>query len=1029
MPPTPFFQIGDTVLLRSNRAAVGRITRKPELDDGEYWYRVNFGKRVEVVVEDDLEMLEEDDDSIENLVAQGRWGRIESFRCALAVERITRENRSTVYSFKAQRILFEPYQYKPLLKILDSADRRLLIADEVGLGKTIEAGLVQTELEARHPLERILIACPSRLREKWREELNRKFDQDFEIYDKPSLMRFLDRVRESPRRSRFRGIVSIQTLRNQELREHLIAELPDIDMVVVDEAHHARNPATQTSETLRELCSIGNCVLLLTATPLHLGSRDLFTLLNALRPTEFRDAEVFDRELRHHQGVIEAELLVRARTDDALRQAACRLEEVFLDGIVEDMQDPLARRVVADIREHPPEDPRGWVELERQIQDLHPLASILTRTRKRDVQEHAPTRRAGVHRCQWTAEEDDAYRRLVSSASSRGWIRQGLGFAEIQRARQAASCLPAAYDKHLAGTGTTDDEAVELSDILPSDAPGEAVAARISGDASDSGGWSGGDSKYAKLREILDIVSAEEPQAKVLIFSYFKGTVSYLANRLEREGFPALWIHGGVPSTPNRPEQDERGKRIRQFREDPKIRVLVSTEVGSEGLDFQFCHHLVNYDLPWNPMVVEQRIGRIDRFGQESNVIHIHNLVVEGTVEDRILLRLYRRIGIFEQSIGDLEAILGETVSELQRDYVSGRLTPTEAEARVEQAARAINQRRMHLEELESIAADLFGHEEYIRQEMERVGRLGRFISEEAMLAVLRSYLQANHPSIRLWDEESGILGMRLTDELRRDIQDATRGGHPWIDRSREGRLLITTQGDIAFRRPDVELVNVSHPLLKAAVNGVREQLKAAVSRVGQAVVSLDSNEDMELVAGTYFIVVYIHQVDGIRARRIVETIAWLENPGELLDAETSERLMHLVTERGTQWDRCGDGPPLPTVVWKRITAEARIRNRQIKEREERENEALYARRKRVLEAEYLHGREVKATRLETARARGRREQVLRAFQGQLDKADADYREQLERLEDTRRVRARLSEPVAACLVDLRRELTGGTSP
>ena len=95
-------------------------------------------------------------------------------------------------------------------------------------------------------------------------------------------------------------------LRSQELREHLLAELPDIDMVIVDEAHHARNPATQTSETLRELGSIGDCVLLLTATPLHLGSRDLFTLLNALRPTEFRDSEVFDRELSHHRGVIEA---------------------------------------------------------------------------------------------------------------------------------------------------------------------------------------------------------------------------------------------------------------------------------------------------------------------------------------------------------------------------------------------------------------------------------------------------------------------------------------------------------------------------------------------------------------------------------------------------------------------------------------------------------------------------------------------------------------------------------------------------
>ena len=420
-------------------------------------------------------------------------------------------------------------------------------------------------------------------------------------------------------------------------------------------------------------------------------------------------------------------------------------------------------------------------------------------------------------------------------------------------------------------------------------------------------------------------------------------------------------------------------------------------------------------------MVVEQRIGRIDRFGQESAVIHVHNLVVEGTVEDQILLRLYQRLGIFEQSIGDLEAILGETVSELQRDYVSGRLTPEEAEARVEQAARAINQRRSHLEQLEKNAADLFGHEEYIRQEMERVGRLGRFVSEEAMLAVIRSYLQAHHPSIGLWDEETGILGMRLTDDLRRDIQDASRGGQLWVDRSREGRLFITTQGDVAFRRPDVELVNVSHPLLKAAVAGVGEQLKDAVSRVGQAVVALDTDEDREIPEGTYFVVVFTHQVEGIRARRILETIAWNEGAGDLLDSELSERLMHLVVQRGVEWDRSDDGHAMPVTVWKRIVTEARTRNRQLLDREKRENEALYARRKRVLEAEYLHDREVKSTRLETARGRGRGEGVLRAFQGQLDKADSEYRDRINNLEENRDVRARLWGPVAACLVEIRR--------
>src|SRR5262249_23474138 len=133
----------------------------------------------------------------------------------------------------------------------------------------------------------------------------------------------------------------------------------------------------------------------------------------------------------------------------------------------------------------------------------------------------------------------------------------------------------------------------------------------------------GPDSKFEKLLELLRMVWGEDPAAKVLIFTYFVGTSRYLEAELTARGFPALRIAGDVPSDAKSPEGDERGQVMRRFREEAGVRVLVSTEVGSEGLDFQFCYHLVNYDLPWNPMVVEQRIGRIDRFGQEKDKVHI----------------------------------------------------------------------------------------------------------------------------------------------------------------------------------------------------------------------------------------------------------------------------------------------------------------------------------------------------------------------------------------------------------------------
>ena len=386
--------------------------------------------------------------------------------------------------------------------------------------------------------------------------------------------------------------------------------------------------------------------------------------MNALRPTEFRDDRVFDQELKRYAGVHIASGLVRTMKPEELTQARGFLESIFVDGVDPDRQNPLAVQVLEDIAEHPPEERRDWVDLERRIQELHPLGTIVTRTRKRDVLEHAPMRKANVLLCQWTEEEDELYRKLVKGSTQGGWINERLSLGQIQRARQAASCLPAAALCHQERAVTSDDEAVELTDILPSDLPEKANGGDNDRNATARLPQIIRDSKYEKLREVLQLLWKDDPKPKVLIFTFFVGTAAYLEERLKAEGIQTLRIAGNVASNPHQPERDERGKRMRKFHDDPNVRVLVSTEVGSEGLDFQFCHHLVNYDLPWNPMIVEQRIGRIDRYGQREAVVHIHNLVVQGTVEEKILLRLYERIGIFRESIGDLESILGETISQ-----------------------------------------------------------------------------------------------------------------------------------------------------------------------------------------------------------------------------------------------------------------------------------------------------------------------------------------------------------------------------
>jgi hypothetical protein len=284
------------------------------------------------------------------------------------------------------------------------------------------------------------------------------------------------------------------------------------------------------------------------------------------------------------------------------------------------------------------------------------------------------------------------------------------------------------------------------------------------------------------------------------------------------------------------------------------------------------------------------------------------------------------------------------------------------------------------------------------------------------MLAVLEGFLQARHPSARSWEEPEGVFHLRLSDELRRDIQAATAPGELWVERSRRGVYSFCFDGERAYTHPEVDLINVSHPFLKAAVGAVSKQLEAAHARAARGVLALPPGEDQEIADGTYFVLVFSHAVEGIRARRVLEPIAWSEERKQVLPAEAGERLLHLIQERGLEWDAARPSPPLPQETWERMEAEARGRNRALRESEKRENEARYVRRKGMLDAEFEHDRRAKAARLKTAEDRGRT-RVIEPMKGQLRKAEATFRTRLEELERLRETRCSLSESIAACLV------------
>ncbi len=1007
---SPRFQLHQAVIHRTRRE-LGQVVGEPEAEDGEWWYRVQLRDLIVQAVEEDLDPAASEAGTIEEIALEGSWGQLGAFRRAIALARLERADGQVLYSYRSQRILFQAYQYKPLLKFLQSPDRRLLIADEVGLGKTIEAGLILTELQSRTHVSVVLVACPSRLRDKWREELNRKFGQSFEIYSGKELLQAIRaREDEEGQQQALYAIASLETMRRKQVAEELAARVGNIDLLIVDEAHHGRNRSTLTSKLLRDLAGQAEAALMLSATPIHLGSGDLHTLLHTLRPSEFPSPEALDLQLRQYEFVRRAASAIRSCDEQGRRAALEALEGGFGGSGSMVRQTPLSAAVIGDLQSTGERTRRDWIELERRINELHPNAGIITRTRKRDVQEKAAVRQAVTVNCEFTEQEQIAYDDLMAMVRSDA-ESSGSSLAAITRSRQAASSLRATL-RNLglrADLGETDPEDSdmdrEVADWAALAAAGERL--RISGDV---------DSKLEKLDEILCGIEAEHPGSKVVVFTTFRATASYLEQELGRRGHRCKRIDGSVPSDPSDPERDVRGLAIRDFREDPEIRVLVSTEVGSEGLDFQFASNLVNYDLPWNPMVVEQRIGRIDRFGQEAPKIGIWNMVLNGSIEDRIRERLFDRIGVFRQSIGDLEPILGSRLNEIANQLLNQKLSPEQAERETDRIAAAVEQQRVEEERLEREAHDLLGHEDYIRDQLNRVDRLGRYLTTGSLFALLEAYIEHCAPGATIWLEDDGQIALRPTDEVRRRVRQRARDFRSQLPRGREGVVRFTADGQRAYEDESLVLLNANHPLVQLAKEELPEELKRPAARTGAGVVELGPEDLPELRDEHVAIFVYSLSIGGLRPRSELSVVGvGLESRAPLVE-DGAELLLHRLLESGQVGGSTLEHVGVPKELYKVVEGCVRRQARRLRQKERLENDARCAQRRAILERERDFRVGADRERLATARRNKREERILRMFEGKLAKTEASFDDRLQALDDVAAASADASEPLAACL-------------
>jgi superfamily II DNA or RNA helicase len=821
------------------------------------------------------------------------------------LERLRGDLTDVFYSMGSSDTEFMPHQYKPVLRFVESVAGRLLIADEVGLGKTIEAVLIWKELEAREQARRLLIVCPSMLREKWQTELIRRFRIDAQIVD----ARAATEACESALRDRFKSfalIGSFDGLRpfaargGEEQRpghrqrfERLLEDNPAeadfalFDYVIVDEAHYARNRETATNKLIRSLNDCAAHLALLTATPIQLNEDNLYQLMRLVDPDRFDDPDVFQRLLAANEPIIAAQFSLRRAPFDlgAARSAIDRARAAQTN------EDPvLSRAAEALAGDTPAPDVR--VELARAVERVSVLASTMVRSRKREVLEKRVQRDPYTLRVPLEPVEKGFYERVTRAILSRSTFIAGdrqsaiARFALITRQRQMASSMPAAArawkenpsiaEQLFEDFGIDDDIALDGLDLqIPDVATLEAA-----------------DSKFKALRDHLKRRLETDPDEKFVLFSFFRGTLAYLAKRLEREGLATFILQGGLES---------KDAVLAAFRNHDGSAILLSSEVGSEGIDLQFCRTLINYDLPWNPMKVEQRIGRLDRIGQAADRIHIINFVLEETIEDRILNRLYDRIGVFRRAIGDLESILGDAVRELVLDLYRDDFNETEREERAEQTITALAERAQSLIELEEQASNLVAFRDQLLDELKKARELGHWIEQEDLFAFCIDALNERYPGTRI--------------ELRHDDQrvhrialspDAKVALEAFIARERPALMTrLHAPGaaiDINFDphwhgklRPSPELIEAAHPL----VLWIRNDLQGAPSRSYPAAAIKLAASATTLEPGTYVIVIDRWDIGGLRRECRLRYLGLHLEEERLLEAEETERLVQHAVRSG----------------------------------------------------------------------------------------------------------------------------------
>jgi len=699
-----------------------------------------------------------------------------------------------------------PHQVLAVDFVLGQFRPRAVIADEVGLGKTIEAAMVYEELKLRHQARRALVVVPAGLTRQWQDEFAQKFGEQFVVYDRTlvaalreihgqetNLWTLHDQVITSldfvkPQRVRT-DLPERERRRREEHNRHIFRDIVEAgwDVVIFDEAHklskHADGTETARYRVGESLAQATPVFLLLTATP-HQGDAVRFLhLLNLVDPYGFNQ--------------------------------------------VGDLRPDRVGDVVWRTRKRAAVDGQGRRLFKHRVTDVYPV--------DRSGPEHALERELYDAVTDYVRENYDLamgrgdrafgflmilFQRLVTSSTQA--IHKSLSQRlEKLLALQAALAQPAQVSGTLAGwdeQAAEDDDAQAVLDEL--------VA--VSGIVDEAGlaqeiaavqhlldlarrARAGHDAKMVALLDIVDQVCRRErdPGAKFLVFTEFVATQDAIRQTLEGLGYRVTTISG-------RQKLEERIAARQAFAADAQF--LVSTDAGGEGINLQFCHVIVNYDLPWNPMKLEQRIGRVDRIGQEHDVL-VLNLLIQDTVEQRVRQVLEAKLALIREQYGADK--LADILSTLQDEFRFDRLymdalVKRQAEAaELEQIAQRMYERaRQVLEQDDLLLPASFSPPTEPGEGTEVVE-----LSQERVRAMLEGYLAAHGERLREYSRRPGVYYFDLPDN-----SPLPQAGEPGLSEAEGGpgvRGGTTRYSDVVFDREQavaddgLTYLHLNHPAVR----------------------------------------------------------------------------------------------------------------------------------------------------------------------------------------------------------------------